>query len=306
MVLYYRRKVILALLEKIGGSTTAKCMQKYLFIFTREQSGERIYDFLPHKYGCFSYVANNDIHALAHHGFLTIDELPNQESRYTLTSDTGVFHQLGVFDQQIIDRIIDDFSSFSQEELITYTYRHWPITAINSQIKDRLLTKQELERVNDLKLRYVATEPMLLTLGYEGISIEKYINLLIANGVKILCDVRKNAYSQKYGFTKAVLQKACDAVQIQYIHVPELGIDSNKRNSLKSQSDYDILFEEYEKTTLANNFDSLLYVRDLVNKYKRVCLLCFERDPRQCHRTRIAKAILSFPDVKFKYSPIFV
>ncbi len=66
----------------------------------------------------------------------------------------------------------------------------------------------------------------------------------------MLCDVRKNAYSQKYGFSKSQLQKACEGVGISYIHMPELGINSDKRQHLISQSDYDLLFEDYEKNTL--------------------------------------------------------
>ena len=36
-MLYYRRKILLALLETFGGKLTAKSLQKYLFLFTRKQ-----------------------------------------------------------------------------------------------------------------------------------------------------------------------------------------------------------------------------------------------------------------------------
>ncbi|MCS2389053.1 DUF488 domain-containing protein [Bacteroides thetaiotaomicron] len=62
----------------------------------------------------------------------------------------------------------------------------------------------------------------------------------------MLCDVRKNAYSQKYGFSKGQLEKACTGVGIKYIHIPQLGIESEQRQDLKSQKDYEILFESYE------------------------------------------------------------
>lgn len=306
MALYQRRKVILALLEKLGGSATAKSMQKYLFLFTRQPGGAPIYDFLPHRYGCFSFVANNDIHAMAHQGYLSIDEKPNQESRYTLTHDLGIFNQLDIFQQQAVNEVVEKFGSLSQDDLIAFTYRRWPVTAINSIIKERLLTPDELAKVTEMKQRYSNNERQLMTLGYEGISIEKYINLLIAHGVTVLCDVRKNAFSQKYGFSMATLQMACDAVGIQYIHIPQLGIESAKRQALNTQEDYDRLFDEYERTTLSQNTQALLTIRDLVEKHNCVCLLCFERDPRQCHRTRVAKAVVALPDVNFSYIPIYV
>lgn len=306
MALYQRRKVILALLEKLGGSTTAKSMQKYLFLFTRLAGGEPVYDFLPHRYGCFSFVANNDIHAMAHQGYLSIDEMPNQESRYTLTHDLAVFNQLDIFQQQAVSQVVSEYGSLSQDELIALTYRRWPVTAINSIIKERLLTPDELAKVNQMKQRYVNHEPRLMALGYEGISIDKYMRLLIANGVTVLCDVRKNAFSQKYGFSLVTLKTACDAIGVRYLHVPQLGIESGKRQALRTQDDYDRLFDEYERTTLSENAPSLTMIREIIEDGNRVCLLCFERDPRQCHRTRVAQAIVSLPDVKFSYSPILV
>ena len=305
MVLYYRRKVILAILEKIGGSTTAKCMQKYLFIFTRnQQSGERIYDFLPYKYGCFSFVANNDIQALAHQGFLTIDDVAGNDKRYTLTHDMKMYNQLDLFDQQTVFNVVNEFGGMSQNELIAYTYRRWPNTAINSRVKNELLTPEELAKVEKFKTQWQSNEPALMTLGYEGLSIEKYIGKLISLGVKVLCDVRKNAYSMKYGFKKETLKLACEAVGIKYVHIPQLGIESDKRQSLKTQADYDALFDEFERTTLVDNRDYLVQLKSIVDDEVRVCLLCFERDPRQCHRTRVANAVMTLPDVNFKYIPI--
>lgn len=306
MVLFHRRKIILAILEKIGGSTSAKCMQKYLFLFTRLQSGERIYDFIPYKYGCFSFVANHDIHILASQGFLGIEDVPEQDKNYTLCHDFGIFHQLDFFDQATITDLVDKFGALSQNELIIYTYKRWPSTAINSIVKESLLSEDELEKVSSFKKRYSSDISTLFTLGYEGISIERYINQLISNDVKVLCDVRKNAFSQKYGFSQATLENACRAVGIKYMHIPELGIDSDKRKKLITQADYDELFDEYERTTLVEQHDYLLKLKTVVDTSKRVCLLCFEKDPRQCHRTRIANAVMALPDVEFKYMPILL
>ena len=36
-------------------------------------------------------------------------------------------------------------------------------------------------------------------------------------------------------------------IGIKYIHIPDLGIDSDKRQELNTMSDYNKLFEEYEK-----------------------------------------------------------
>jgi len=109
---------------------------------------------------------------------------------------------------------------------------------------------------------------------------------------------------QKYGFSKSQLQKACTGVGIQYVHVPELGIESEQRHDLRSQADYDVLFERYEKTTLKNNHSALLKVKAMLDKDKRVALTCFEKNPPQCHRSRVAKALMELPDIHYTFKPL--
>jgi len=126
------------------------------------------------------------------------------------------------------------------------------------------------------------------TIGYEGISIEKYINKLIKEGVILLCDVRKNAYSQKFGFSKNELLNALKLCGIDYIHIPELGIESDKRQDITS---YKKLFDEYENTTLIENQEKVSYLAELLNKHKRIAITCFEKDVHCCHRGRIATMV---------------
>ena len=152
--------------------------------------------------------------------------------------------------------------------------------------------------------RKTYTNHTLFTIGYEGLSFEEYLNKLLIYGVRILCDVRKNAYSQKYGFSKAQLQPACDGVGIKYIHIPELGIESSQRQSLFTQADYDFLFETYRNTVLAKSDRQLERIVNLIDSEERVALTCFEKDVRQCHRTQIARKIVSMPGISFNLKEI--
>lgn len=202
-----------------------------------------------------------------------------------------------MFEQQYLRDIKRQFGNYTQNDLIKYTYVNYPFWAINSAIADTLLNDEELANVK--KQKKVFHETQLFTIGYEGLSLEQYINKLLLKDIRVLCDVRKNAYSQKYGFSKAVLSKACAGANIEYIHIPQLGIESDKRQSLNCQIDYDILFDEYERTTLKDNQEALLYVRSIIDKNKRVALTCFEKDPKQCHRTRVANALMALPDIDY-------
>ena len=291
-MLYYRRKILLALLEMFNGHLSAIQLQKYLFLLTRLQVN-KVYDFVPYKYGCFSFQANQDLMTLSSYGYVI-----NDDNGYSLVENNQSYMtQLDMFDQQYIRDIYDTFSAMSQEELIAYTYIHYPYYAINSSIAKQVLTAEQLQNVLNQKPH--KTNQQLFTIGYEGVSLEEYINKLILADVPLLCDVRKNAYSQKYGFSKSQLLKACEGVGIRYVHVPELGIESDKRQCLRSQNDYDILFDEYEKTTLRTCGEYIQFVSDLLKQYQRIALTCFEKDPRQCHRSRVANAVVRYTNNQY-------
>ena len=296
-MLYYRRKILLALLEVFDGQLTAKSLQKYLFLFTRVQT-DKAFDFIPYRYGCFSFQANQDLCTMEKYGYLEIAEEKN--GRFIKLKQSGQYiSMLSTEDRQKLLSVKAEFGRMTQTDLIRYTYQKYPYYAINSSIAHELLSETELEAVEEQKLKY--SEPQLFSIGYEGISLETYINKLIINDVHVLCDVRKNAYSQKYGFSKSQLQKACLGVGIQYVHIPDLGIESEKRQELNSQADYDRLFERYEQTTLINNHSALLRVRELIETENRVALTCFEKNPLQCHRSRVAKALMQLPDINYTF-----
>lgn len=295
-MLYHRRKILLALLEVFGGDLTAKQLQKYLFLVTRKQDNKS-YDFIPYYYGCFSFQANQDIIALAKRGYLSITE--EETGRHIKTTKSGCyFMMLDVFEQQIVREVKENFGTLTQKDLIRYTYLNYPYYAIKSVIAADVLNEDEIVKINKQKRTF--DTPQLFTIGYEGKTLEQYINLLIINDVHLLCDVRKNAYSQKYGFSKSQLEKACVGVGIKYVHIPQLGIESEFRQDLRSQKDYDNLFEFYEKNTLKQNQEYLLKVRELIDSEKRIALTCFEHNPKECHRARVAKHLMLLPDIKYE------
>jgi uncharacterized protein (DUF488 family) len=132
----------------------------------------------------------------------------------------------------------------------------------------------------------------LLTIGYEGRSLEGYLNALLTASVSLLCDVRANPLSRKYGFSKKTLSNACAGVGIRYEHVPELGIPSSDRQELNDQVDYDRLFASYRRDVLPQQAPTLDRIRQWVTKDgQRVALTCYERLPGQCHRHCVADAL---------------
>ena len=197
-------------------------------------------------------------------------------------------------DQELLVRLKHQLRDASQEDLIYYTYVHYPFYAINSTISKRYLNAEQLNKVAAQKPHY--EEKKLFTIGYEGISLETYLNKLLLEDIRLLCDVRKNSFSMKYGFSKSQLQHACEQVGIEFIHIPELGIDKSKRKDLKTPEDYEKLFDEYQRTSLVENKSYLQQLIDLLEECDRIAITCFEAHHTMCHRGRIIQALKAMPE----------
>ncbi|MDR1932914.1 MAG: DUF488 domain-containing protein [Spirochaetales bacterium] len=97
----------------------------------------------------------------------------------------------------------------------------------------------------------------------------------------MLCDVRNNPRNRKFGFSGNNLQKYLGNIGIEYVHIPELGIVSEKRKNLNDGTDYQNLFQEY-KMSLPERREPLERVHRLLLTKKRIALTCFEHDPSHC------------------------
>jgi uncharacterized protein (DUF488 family) len=131
----------------------------------------------------------------------------------------------------------------------------------------------------------------LYTLGYEGRSLDEYLQILLDAGVRRLCDVRRNAFSHKKGFSKGPLGRACEAAGIAYQHLPELGIAAAERRAVKTPADRVALFKKYARATLPQQRAALDAIAARLGTGERLALTCFERDPQDCHRLRVVEAL---------------
>ncbi len=296
--MYYRRKLILGVLEEFGGKLNHTNFQKILFLVTRKQT-QKYFDFVPYKYGCFSFQANQDLLTLGKYDLIK-SATTQKSSNWILTNeDSNFLYELKKEDQSAIKSVKRKIDGLVQKDLIKYTYLNYPFYATKSQIANGILSKEEFSKIRKQQRNIERQE--FFTIGYEGISLETYLNKLIINDIKLLCDVRKNSLSMKYEFSKSQLRNACESIGIKYVHIPELGIDSDRRQELNTMSDYNRLFEEYENTTLKKNHQSLKDLFQLVNDYKRVAITCFEKEVCMCHRGRVLKALIALPDWDIPY-----
>jgi len=289
--MFYRRKIILGLLQLFDGQLDKIRLQKLLFLFTKKQAKAE-YEFIPYKFGCYSYSANADMAVMVTRGFLDEDE-----KSFSKNDKTDYLKQLKPADFNLLQEVKVNYSKMSATALMKHTYINFPFYATRSQAAQNILNREELKKVHKTKPK--GNKTVLFTIGYEGISLEGYLVRLLKNDVKVLVDVRKNPLSMKYGFSKTQLKKYCGSLGIKYLHFPELGIQSEQRQELNSQLDYDKLFTAYRKNNLSETTNTQTEILNLLKEYKRIALTCFEADICQCHRKHLAEAIEELP--KFNY-----
>lgn len=294
--MFYRRKVLMALLQSFNGQLEKIALQKLLFLMTSKQK-EATYFFIPFHFGSYSISANADLTAMVRHGLLTEDV-----KNFRKADKTNYIAKLTPEDQQILFEIKSNFGKLNSQELMKFTYLNFSYYAINSKTAKDILSKSEYEKV--LSAKPVSDKTALFTIGYEGISLEEYLNRLIKNDIKVLVDVRNNPVSMKFGFSKNTLKLYCEKLSIEYVHVPEVGIRSEYRQGLKVQADYNELFQQYKKSTLQQTKDHQNKILEILKNKRRIALTCFESDTSKCHRSYLAKSIVEISEWKFELKHI--
>ncbi len=289
-MLYARQKLLLALIEAFGGQLSNINLQKYLFLFTQKCQADKSYEFVPYRYGCFSFQSYADRRKMVEFGLLQDKDSWQLEDR----SGTRFQTTLGEGLQKKLKLFATKYRDLTGNDLVREVYRDYPYFATRSEIASDLMSDDELAAIEAAKPK--TDDFSFFTIGYEGQSFENYLNRLIQNDVRLLCDVRKNPLSRKYGFSKKTLSETLAKLGIQYAHLPNLGIVSDKRRELKSQQDYERLFDEYEATTLKENNASIDELVSLFKANRRIAITCFEAEHCMCHRSRVATALSARPD----------
>ncbi|WP_129792446.1 DUF488 family protein [Sphingosinicella sp. CPCC 101087] len=135
----------------------------------------------------------------------------------------------------------------------------------------------------------------IFTIGYEGTTQAELIAALRKAGVERLIDVRAVPLSRKPGFSKNVLAAGLAEAGIDYVHLKALGTPPEGREAARKgriaemHRIYAAQLDTPEAAAQAAHLVALV-------EEKPAALLCFERDPGQCHRTPLREALL--PDAE--------
>jgi len=275
---YHRQRLLLFFLECEGRDIGKLDLQKLLLLYTEEMRSQH-YAFVPFRYGCYSFLCADDLDLLEKRGWIA-----SEDGRLSLKASLSRHQWAVASEERKAVRSWLRQHPKRGDALIAETYRRYPYYAIFSEMKERLLTPTEIKAVeHSLDSEADRKETAVFTIGYEGIQFEKYLNKLIRNRVAVLCDVRRNPLSRKFGFSGRMLSRVLPRIGITHVHVPELGIETKKRQFLDSREAYDALFSEYRRD-LPRKTEGLALLKQQIDAGTRVALTCFEKNPHFCHR----------------------
>jgi len=138
----------------------------------------------------------------------------------------------------------------------------------------------------------------LFTIGYEQAKPAAVLKELTRARVDLLVDTRAVAASRRPGFSKKQLAASLDEEGISYIHLQKLGTPAEGRTAARS-GDYDTLWRIYDKHIETREAQGALdELLALIKSGRRVALLCYCRDPKMCHRSRIVANVKKRARVK--------
>lgn len=291
-----RQKVILSLIDQMGGQmldgTQEKVSRlqlvKWAFLLEKETKMKTFYQFVPYHYGPFSFTLYHELKGLIRNNYI-IESSKDEIQRSNDVAAPPIESTLG----NEINDLSKKYRSLSTEELIDHVYSHYPWFTINAK------------KLENRREKRPEGKCAVYTAGYEGLHIDGFLNILLEAGIQKVIDVRCNPVSRRYGFHKSTLSKLCENLDIQYRHVPEVGIPSELRANLRHPSDYTQLFQKYKKEVLVNQQDAIKRLSDWMTSCPSV-LVCMEANPCFCHRSHLAVQIANhtkFPIEHLRRNP---
>ena len=123
----------------------------------------------------------------------------------------------------------------------------------------------------------------ILTIGYQGATLEGLFDTLRTAGARVVVDVRAVPWSRRPAFTRRALTLAAETAGIAYVHVPGLG------NPARAKPAANLSLTDHLASPSGQA--ALDTAATLLHDHGRVALLCLERDPAACHRTMVAAAL---------------
>ena len=136
----------------------------------------------------------------------------------------------------------------------------------------------------------------IFTIGYESTTVGEFLSALQQAGVERLIDVRAVPNSRRPGFSKTPLRNALAEAGIDYVHLRALGTPADGRAAARAGRHEELVRIYAGQLELPEAIGQAAQMLELAREMPSA-LLCYERDPSGCHRTRLLDAVAPEADV---------
>jgi len=278
-----RQKIILSLLSQSNRGYKLIPFVKLMFLLGEETELRKhisYYDFVPYRFGPFSFTLYQEVNNLRKYGYIAEVESEIRTNTDLLHLVTDAVRTLPKHIKMAVSEIARRYGKLDQNTLLRDVYDRYKWFTIHSELSEFKTT--------DIILREAPVA--IYTAGYEQQSIESFLNSFLKRGIKKIIDTRANPVSRRFGFAKSRLIEITMKLGLEYCHVPELGIKSTYRKNLTTPESYRQLLDLYESEMLSGKVSNISQVGKMMLNMPSV-LICMEGDERRCHRSRLAAAI---------------
>lgn len=267
----FRQRVLLELI-RCAAPVKPLRLFKLAFLLARTNLLDRneIYDFVPYRYGPYSFTLKHELDKFQEDG-LVLSFADGFQSASSSPMDCSIDARLAVA------RLQRQYSAVETGDLVKSVYKAFPWFTINaSAAKSRGMERPK-------------AAPSVYTIGYEGLTVEAFLDKLIQAGVTRLVDVRSNPVARRFGFHGSTLKRLSHKLGIEYVHLPHLGVASSVRKQLGADMDYPRFFSLYR--TSMESAEGDLQLACTLATGGDVAFMCKEAVPERCHRSELAKLI---------------
>lgn len=141
----------------------------------------------------------------------------------------------------------------------------------------------------------------VFTIGYEGATVGEFLFALRNAGVERVIDVRAVPNSRRPGFSKTPLRNALTDAGIDYVHLRALGTPADGRAAARTGRKNDFERVYAGQLELPEAIAESAQMIELA-KEKPSAVLCYERDPAECHRTLLLASVAPDAEVVDLYA----
>ena len=266
-----RQRLVVELLSSAGRQVSRLAFMKWLFLLVRETDWggrECPYDFVPYRFGPFSFRAYEDIRKL---GALGVVEQSGDALRLVSSRVPGLPPA-----RSAVEDVLRRYQSLSLDALMTHVYTAYPWYAMLS----------EWSGAPGTPVKRKLAEPAAFTIGYAGRNVDEFLSILLEAEVVGVMDVRNTPQSRAYGFSRSHLERNLPRLGLEYVSCRELGIPAVDRRS-SARDDRASLLAAYQRRVLREQGEALADLQARARQ-RPLALMCMESDPRDCHRSVLA------------------